>query len=294
MTEESTPRLSRRRLLAAGGAGIAVAGLGGAALSGSASAEEPATTDCLRLTKESIEGPYYLDYDKYRSDVTEGKPGVPLTLRIRVIDSVHCRPLSRVAVDIWHCDALGVYSSYEEQSSGGGGTPTPPTGTPTAVPTGPPPGGGGGHAEPDSDTTYLRGFQMTDRAGWVTFRTVFPGWYRGRAVHIHTKVHVDGTFTHGKYEGGTDCHTGQLYFPEPAIQAVARLDPYATNTTERTTNAEDMLYTGDTAADGMLALRYDERRVGRGVHAAITLGVDPDAVNDGRDGFPAPTSTPAA
>ncbi|MFI9024611.1 hypothetical protein [Streptomyces sp. NPDC053560] len=55
-----------------------------------------------------------------------------------------------------------------------------------------------------------------------------------------------------------------------------------------------MLYTGDTAADGMLALRYDPRHLGRGVRAAITLGVDPDAVNDGQDGFPAPASSPSA
>lgn len=302
MTEDTAPHPSRRRLLVAGGAGIVAAGLGSMYVSTAASADETSAAakaataaDCLKLTEETTEGPYYLDYDKYRSDITEGRPGVPLALRIRVVDAENCRPLRNVAVDIWHCDALGIYSSYEKSSSGGGapGGGTPPTGTPPGTPTGAPPGGG--HAEPDSDTTYLRGFQMTDRHGWVTFKTVFPGWYRGRAVHIHSKVHVDGTFKDGAYNGGTTCHTGQLYFSEQAIEAVAHLDPYATNETERTPNAEDGIYTGDTPADGMLSLRYDKKHVARGIHAAITLGVDPDAEHNGDDGGgPGPSPSPSA
>ncbi len=320
MEETSTPKPNRRQILIAGGVGIAAAGLGTGYLATTASASEATGTGptptpsgtgndaCLKLTKETIEGPYYLDYDKFRSDITEHKPGVPLLLRIRVVDSENCRPLRNVAVDIWHCDALGIYSSYEKQSSGdGGGFPTafptaPPTGAPTGFPTAFPTGGPGGgmHAEPDSSTTYFRGFQMTDREGWVTFRSVFPGWYIGRAIHIHTKVHVNGTFDNGAYAGGDDCHTGQLYFPEKAIEAVAATKPYSTNTKPRTTNAQDMLYTGDTTADGMLSLRYDPRRLARGIGASITLGVDPDAVHDGQDWpggpfppFPTPPGSPS-
>ncbi|GAA3115171.1 intradiol ring-cleavage dioxygenase [Streptosporangium carneum] len=275
MKEIDTPGPSRRQILIAGGVGIAAAGLGAAYLATTASAS-PGT--CMKLTQETIEGPYYLDYDKHRSDITEQKPGVPVLLRVRVVDAENCRPLRDVAVDIWHCDALGVYSSYEKQSSGDGGV------SPTALPAAAPDGSGGGmHAAPDSGTTFFRGFQMTDQDGWVTFRTVFPGWYVGRAIHIHTKVHVNGVLKDGAYVGGNDCHTGQLYFPEKAIEAVARTQPYSTNTRPRTTNAQDMLHTGDTPADGMLDLRYDPKRLTEGVQASITLGVDPDAVHNGQD-----------
>ncbi|MBB4918683.1 dioxygenase family protein [Streptosporangium saharense] len=329
MEETSAQKPNRRELLIAGGVSIAAAGLGAGYLASSASASTtagsahtptptiptPTSKLCLPLSKETIEGPYYLDYDKYRSDITEHKPGVPLLLRIRIVDSENCRPLRNKAVDIWHCDALGIYSSYEKSSSGDGpGFPTAfptafptdaPTGFPTAFPTGGP--GGGMHAEPDSSTTYFRGFQMTDRNGWVTFRSAFPGWYIGRAIHIHVKVHVNGVFRHGAYLGGNDCHTGQLYFPEKLIEAVSALRPYSTNTKPRTTNAQDMLYTGDTAADGMLSVQYDRRHVARGISASITLGVDPDAVHDGQDwpggpfppfptappGTPTPTPSPS-
>ncbi|MEV8637297.1 intradiol ring-cleavage dioxygenase [Streptosporangium sp. NPDC051023] len=278
MKDSNTPGPSRRQLLIAGGVTVAAAGLGVAYLATTASAGDPGASSslCLKLTKETIEGPYYLDYDKHRSDITEGKPGVPLTLRIRVVDSENCGPLRDVAVDIWHCDALGIYSGYEKASSGDGGT------FPTDAPGG---SGGGMHAQPDSETTYLRGFQMTDGDGWVTFATVFPGWYIGRAIHIHVKVHVNGTFKDGAYTGGDDCHTGQLYFPENVIEAVAGTGPYSTNTKQRTTNAKDLLYTGETPADGMLEVKYDAGQPAGGVQASITLGVDPEAVHDGQ-GWP--------
>ncbi|AKN70295.1 dioxygenase [Streptomyces sp. PBH53] len=276
----------------AGGSGAVALGLGGA-LAVDASAEDGGTADtCYTLTSETVEGPYYIDADKIRQDVTEDQEGIPLVLRLKVIDAETCRPLKDAAVDIWHCNAVGVYSGYEASGSGsgggGGGGPAPggtPTGTPAGTPTGAPPSGGpggpGGHQEPTDDSRYLRGTWRTDRRGYVTFRTVFPGWYQGRCVHIHVKVHVGGAWTDAGYEGGRTCHTGQLFFAEQAVLLTEDVEPYATNTAPRTTLDEDTIYPGNGHAGGLLQLAYDGRHIARGVRARLTLGVAPDATHDG-------------
>ncbi|WP_320775119.1 intradiol ring-cleavage dioxygenase [Streptomyces sp. CRN 30] len=298
---------SRRQVLVAGGAAVAVAGTG-SVLASTALADEQqarpreATTgggeSCYRLSSEAIEGPYYIDADKIRTDVTEDREGVPLTLTVKVIDSETCEPVRNAAVDIWHCDALGVYSGYESVGSTLPGGPAP-TGDPTGTPTDLPPGGGGGmHQEPTDDERYLRGTWRTDHRGTARFTTVFPGWYQGRAVHIHTKVHVDGAWTKDGYEGGHTCHTGQFYFEEEAVLAVAELEPYATSTVTRVTLTEDMIYDQSGATGGLLALRYHKKRVAKGVHASITVGVDPEATHDGDDapmpGAPSPSASASA
>ncbi|MGW5866150.1 intradiol ring-cleavage dioxygenase [Streptomyces sp. NPDC055239] len=283
--------LTRRKVVLATGAAVAAVGVGGAvAASASASAsaegvEASSAETCYRLTGETTEGPYYIDADKIRKNITEDRQGIPFTLRLKVIDSDTCKPLKRAAVDIWHCDALGIYSGYEAMSGGGGGTP------PTDAPTGPPPsgepgdpggpGGGGGHQEPTDDERYLRGTQLTDKHGYVEFRTVFPGWYQGRAVHIHTKVHVGGKLTDTGYEGGHACHTGQFFFAETAVLASAEVTPYSTSTTTRTTLDEDTIYGGGGTQDGLLKLKYRKGHIEKGVIGSITMGVDPDETQDG-------------
>jgi protocatechuate 3,4-dioxygenase beta subunit len=294
--------LNRRRLLSLGGAGAAAAGLAAlgartafAAPSGQAVPVAEAAAACA-LTHESIEGPYYLDYLLMRRNVVEDRTGVRLTLRLRVIDSTTCRPIRDAGVEIWHCDALGVYSGYTATGSGGGGMP-PPSGDPSGSPSGPPPGGGGGHATPTDDLTYLRGIQITDHSGYVTFTSIVPGWYAGRAVHIHTKVHTDGTAGRTGYTGGHTCHTGQFYFEEALITRLTTVAPYATNATTRTTLDADSLYDGTGTAGGLLALHYDPRRLGLGVRAGLTMSVDPSATNDGEDGGgpgAPPSPTPSA
>lgn len=197
-----------------------------------------------------------------------------------MIDAETCRPLRHAAVDIWHCDASGVYSGYDAAGPGGGGPP------PTDAPTGPPPsggpgGGGGGHAEPTNDLTFLRGSQFTDRHGIAHFRTVFPGWYPGRCVHIHVKVHVGGTLTDDGYEGGNTAHTGQLFFAEEAVLASAEVEPYVSNTARRVTLDEDGIYPGGGAQGGLLHLHYRPGHIARGVRGHLTLGVDPEADSTG-------------
>jgi protocatechuate 3,4-dioxygenase beta subunit len=118
------------------------------------------TVDCM-LSPELTEGPYYIDLDLVRRDLTEGRPGTPLELTVKVVDGESCEPIRDAAVDIWHCDAEGVYSGVQ-----------------------------------GDDGTFLRGIQMTDAGGEAVFATIFPGWYTSRAVHIHVKAHVGGTETY--------------------------------------------------------------------------------------------------
>ena len=162
-----------------------------------------------------------------------------------------------------------------------------PSDAPSGTPTGAPPAGGGGgggvHEEPTDDSRYLRGTWRTDKQGFVTFKTVFPGWYQGRCVHIHTKVHVNGEWTDAGYEGGTTCHTGQFFFDEESVLASAEVEPYSTSTTERTTLDEDTIYDQSGTTGGLLKLKYNKKDIAKGVVGSITVGVDPEATHDGTD-----------
>ena len=303
---EDKGQLARRTVLVAGGVAVTAVGVAGA-LSVNASAQENAPRPqapkatasgeaCYTLTSELTEGPYYIDADKIRRDVTEDQEGIPLTLDLKVIDADTCRPLRDAAVDIWHCNATGVYSGYEAGGGGGGPAPTgpPPSGTPTGTPTGGPPGGGSGHQEPTDDDRFLRGTWHTDRHGQVTFKTVFPGWYQGRCVHIHVKVHVDGEWTDAGYEGGHTCHTGQLFFDEKSVLASATVEPYSTNTTTRTTLTEDTIYPQNGPEGGLLHLEYDKKRIAKGVRAHLTMGVAPDETHDSTDTQPSASASASA
>ncbi|WP_369029214.1 intradiol ring-cleavage dioxygenase [Streptomyces adonidis] len=322
MTENQGPKhkrdLTRRKVVVTGAGAVAAVGVAGGVAAGAfaggtgkktptpkASSTSTSTSSevCYTLTSETTEGPYYIDADKLRQDITEDKEGIPLTLSLRVIDSETCKPIVNAAVDVWHCDALGLYSGYESLSSGGGSAPTDaPSGTPTGepptdAPSGAPSGGtggGGGHEEPTDDKRYLRGTWKTDRQGRVTFKTIFPGWYRGRCVHIHTKVHVDGTWTDAGYEGGTTCHTGQFFFDEESVLASAEVDPYSTSTTERTTLTEDTIYDQSGTTGGLLKLKYDKKNIAKGVIGSITMGVDPEATHTGTDDAVQPGASESA
>jgi protocatechuate 3,4-dioxygenase beta subunit len=192
------------------------------------------------LTPEQTEGPYYIADEKVRRNIIEGRPGMPLALRLGVVDASTCRPIKGAAVDIWHCDAGGSYSGYTSMSSGG-------------------PAAGGAQNEPTDELTFLRGIQRTDAKGIATFQTIYPGWYAGRTVHIHVKVHL----------GGNVLHTGQLYFPDRVTDAVYRKAPYRQRVAGRTTrNANDSVYRNG-GSKSMVSLR----RNGSGYVGTITMGV---------------------
>jgi protocatechuate 3,4-dioxygenase beta subunit len=147
-------------------------------------------------------------------------------LRAFVVNASTCKPIKGAAVDIWHADAGGVYSGF---------------------------GSGAGNR------TFMRGVQRTDEKGLALFRTVYPGWYQGRTVHIHVKVHL----------GGNVVHTGQLYFPDAVTDTVYRQLPYAGRPNRAVRNADDSIY-----RNGGKRSQVGVRKNKAGVYvASITMGV---------------------
>ncbi|GAB1364537.1 intradiol ring-cleavage dioxygenase [Rhodobacter sp.] len=130
--------------------------------------------DVCLLQPEVTEGPYYLAEELVRQDITEGRPGLPLVLRLQVV-TADCSPVAGARVDVWHCDAGGVYSGV----AGEGGT-------------------------------FLRGTQTTGADGVAEFRSIFPGWYRGRVTHVHYKVFLDERTV----------LTGQVFFDDALADAI--------------------------------------------------------------------------
>ena len=220
-------RLTRRKTLASlfGGA-LALASwkATGSEASGGPAAVASGAVTCV-LTPELTEGPYYIAGEKVRRNITEGRPGTPLTLRVKVVDASTCRPIRGAAVDIWLADAGGVYSGF---------------------------GAGSGNR------TFMRGIQRTDASGVATFQSVYPGWYPGRTVHIHVKVHV----------GGNVVHTGQLFFPDYVTDAAYRRSPYSKRLNRTTRNAEDSIFVNG-GRNSLLTLR----KQGRGYVGTITTRV---------------------
>lgn len=237
------------------------------------------------LSPEQTEGPYYLDRALLRQDITEGKPGVPLSLRFDVLDSRTCRPLSDTALEIWHCDAQGLYSGYTRMSGGPGGMGPPPGRPPgpppEGMPPGPPPGMHGPRmgmppkSEATDELTFLRGVQLADARGQVSFHTIFPGYYAGRCNHIHLKLHVGGRMENGHYRGGQVVHTGQLFFTETDSLAAMTDVAYQRHGITRTTLEEDNVYATQRGAGSVARLS----REGTQQVASLTLAVDPTALS---------------
>jgi len=171
-----------------------------AASAGSGPAAVAAGLVSCVLSPELTEGPYYLEGDKLRKDIREGRPGVLLDLRTTVLDVSTCKPIQGAAVDIWHCDAGGSYSGVSANDTVG--------------------------------KTFLRGIQKTNAAGLATFRTIYPGWYAGRTVHIHVRVYI----------GGNTVHTGQFFFPESVTNGVYKRSPYNQRPRRDTLNATDSIF----------------------------------------------------
>lgn len=165
---------------------------------------------------EQVEGPYFVDAHVHRSDIRsdlttgEMRDGARLDLRINVsrVTPTDCQPLEGALVDVWQCDALGIYSDFEDRRGG-------------------------------FDTRgqlFLRGHQETGAKGNVDFVTIYPGWYGGRTVHIHLKVrteHSDGT----SYE-----FTTQMYFDDALTDEVLQGEPYVQHGPREMRNADDRFF----------------------------------------------------
>jgi protocatechuate 3,4-dioxygenase beta subunit len=222
-------RLTRRASLARLG-GLVAAALGAGAWrteesEGVGPAAVASGAIACALAPEQTEGPYYIEGERVRRNITDGRAGRPLRLRLRVVNVSTCKPIKGAAVDIWHCDAGGVYSGFGDGSA---------------------------------NRTFMRGVQRTDANGYAVFDTVYPGWYQGRTVHIHVKVHV----------GGNVVHTGQLYFSDALTDAVYRRTPYTARAARTTRNSSDSIYRNGGSRS---QLRVTPR--GSGYLGAITMGV---------------------
>ena len=231
---KKTPKiryLSRREMLGLMGstaAAVALVGCGGGEQSGSGGttgASTPAgttagttgaeTASTCVVRPEQTEGPYFVDARLNRSDIREEREGVPLDLTFNVsrIDppNAACTPLAGALVDIWQCDALGRYSGVQDNAAG------------------------------DFDTqgeTFLRGHQVTDESGNARFTTIYPGWYEGRAVHIHFKIRGTPESERG-YE-----FTSQLYFDDALTDQVHMQEPYAEKGERDRPNSDDGIFQG--------------------------------------------------
>ena len=208
---------------------------------------------CL-LTRERTEGPFYISGSTVRRNIRETSAGKNFLLRMQLVDVKNdCRPVKNAVVSIWHCDAGGVYSGYENMNPGSadgfepprngndnrrmpppngmrpprrdGQMPPPPRdGQGRMMPPprdgkGMPPNGemGGMHENPSSDKRYLRGVQITDETGYVSFETIYPGWYAPRTVHIHTKIFLNDK----------EALTTQMFLPDELNSKIfSTLEPY--------------------------------------------------------------------
>ena len=165
---------------------------------------------------EQTEGPYFVDEELERSDLRKdpasgvAKPGTPLAIQFNVSRVVNgqCRPLPNARVDLWHCDAQGLYSDVRDFNGDTRGQ------------------------------KFLRGHQVTGESGTAKFTTVYPGWYPGRTVHIHFKVRT------GAGERRGEEFTSQLYFADALSDRVYRNAPYASHSGRRTRNDRDGIFQG--------------------------------------------------
>jgi protocatechuate 3,4-dioxygenase beta subunit len=233
----AVPLMSRRDAIAwLGTAGLAILGAGcgsgapgtaapSARTSRAAGSPLPQGAAACVLTPELTEGPYYIPGEAVRGDITEGRPGVPLRLEIGVVEAENCTPVPGAMVEVWHADAGGAYSGFGAASS---------------------------------NRTFLRGVQVTSAGGVSRFTTIYPGWYQGRAVHIHLKVR--------RGEGAV--HTGQLFFEERITDAVHGKPPYSGHAGRRRANTEDSIF-ADGGPESLLRLSPD----GNGYLGGITIGL---------------------
>jgi len=205
--------LSRREILTVlGASGFAL--LAGGGHPPGAWAESRRRVPACVARPEQTEGPYFVDGKLNRSDIRSDmstgavKDGTPLALTFAVsgVRAGNCAPLAGAHVDIWHCDAAGVYSGVEDPGFNTVGQ------------------------------SFLRGYQITDDDGVAKFRTIYPGWYSGRAVHIHFKIRTDPGAARGLE------FTSQVYFDDALNARVLSRMPYAAKRGQHDRNADDRIF----------------------------------------------------
>ncbi len=234
-TGEVLTRRAAVKLLSAGGTASMFAFAGILAAARSASPQGRANPACV-VRPEMTEGPYFVDTKLNRADIRDGRVGQPLALALTVIDATggQCRPLPGATVDVWQCDAKGVYSGVSDPMQG---------------------------FETRSEK-FLRGYQTTDSKGIARFTTIYPGWYPGRTVHIHFKVRAQASA--GAYE-----FTSQWYFEESLNERILAGGDYARPGRRDTLNANDSIF-----RNGGDQLLLAPAPSSNGLSAGYVLGLD--------------------
>ena len=216
------------------------------------------------LQPEVTQGPYYVDGELIRSNITEEQVGVPLYLDIQLVDTANCLPVPAVFMDIWHCNSTGIYSGVTAKSNGDGNDTS------------------------NLEATFLRGIQQTDVNGVAQFESIFPGHYTGRATHIHvlahntndTTIRTNGTLLSGNFTAHAS-HSGQIFFDQDLISQVEATDAYKVNEQVLTTNAEDYLFFEEAAGmDPVVEYVLLGDDITDGIMAWISIGIDPTTDND--------------
>ncbi|KAG7392006.1 hypothetical protein PHYPSEUDO_002712 [Phytophthora pseudosyringae] len=205
------------------------------------------------LEPEVTEGPYYVNGEFIRQDVTEDQVGVTFYAELQFVDVNTCEPVENLYVDFWHCNSTGVYSGVV--ATGNGDTSD----------------------ASNINNTAFRGLAPTDEDGLVSFTSMFPGHYTGRATHIHLLGSYNGTvLKNNTYSGGVGAHVGQIFFDQDLISKVEATGVYATNTQELTLNANDMIYnqSATTGFDPIMEYTLLGDSVEDGIFAWISVGVD--------------------
>ena len=216
----NTKKIGRRevmRVMGAAGAAALAFGCGGetptspsatttAGTTGTTSTGAAGASAACAVTPTETAGPFPSLVDLFRTDIREGKSGVPLALTVKVVNANSgCAAVPNANVEIWQCDATGNYSQYGSQAT----------------------------------QTYLRGIQTTDANGQVSFTTIYPGWYQGRATHIHLEVTINGV----------SVKVTQIAFPESVNATVYASSVYASRGANPTSNASDGIFADSLSAE---------------------------------------------
>jgi protocatechuate 3,4-dioxygenase beta subunit len=206
-----------------------------------ASANATTAVPACVVRPELTEGPYYVDEQLVRSDIrsdpgsgaiSEGAP-LMLTFNVSQVANGTCTALQGATIDVWHCDAAGVYSDVSDPGFN------------------------------TSGQQFLRGSQVTDASGVARFTTIYPGWYPGRTVHIHFKIHPDAN----------SVFTSQLFFDDAFSDQVFAAEPYASRGQRNTLNSNDGIYHDQLL---MAVTRTDQ-----GYAASFDIGIDPTTLGSG-------------
>jgi len=209
----------------------------------SSSSTSTSTSGSCIVTADEVEGPYpYVGGESTnpldRSDVTAGQPGVPLTLSFVVVNANNnCNVISNARVDIWHCNKDGYYSGYANQNSSLG-------------------------VKSYVGETWLRGYQLTDSTGVAKFTTIYPGWYAGRATHIHIEVYVNGVMK----------KTTQICFSESTNNVVYASSLYSAHGVNPITNEADSIL-GNSLTDLANETVALTGSVSEGYSGSYTIGI---------------------